>query len=101
MARVTEKERLVSVDWGTVDQLYPVVVHIDAFNRVGLLRDISTLVAEEGVNIASVTSTDHDDDTSSVFLTLEIRSISQLSRLLSKLEGVSGVTSVMRGPGAS
>ena len=101
MARVTEKERLVSVDWGRVDQLYPVVVHIDAWNRVGLLRDISTLVAEERVNIASVTSTDHDGDTSSVFLTLEIRSISQLSRLLSKLEGVSGVTSVMRGPGTS
>jgi len=101
IARVTEKERLVSVDWGRVDQLYPVVVRIDAWKRVGLLRDLSTLVAEEGVNIASASSNDHENHTSSILLTLEIRSITQLSRLLAKLEGVSGVISVMRGTGPS
>ena len=96
VGRVTEKERLVEVDWGRVDQLYPVVVRIDAWDRMGLLRDIGATVAEERVNIGSISSTLHDNNSISVSVSLEVRSISQMSRLLSKLEGVSGVTSVMR-----
>jgi GTP pyrophosphokinase len=92
-----ERERLVSVEWGRVDQLYPAVVRIDAWDRVGLLRDISALVSEEGVNISSVKTTLHDDNSISIFVTLETKGLSQLSRLLSKLEGIGGVTSVARG----
>ena len=91
-----EKERLVSVEWGRIEQLYPVIIRIDAWDRVGLLRDISTVVAEEKVNIASVSSTEHNDHSTSISLTLETKGITQLSRLLSKLEGVNGVTSVVR-----
>ena len=39
-----EKERLVDVEWGRRGQMYPVAVHIDAWDRVGLLRDVSTMV---------------------------------------------------------
>jgi guanosine-3',5'-bis(diphosphate) 3'-pyrophosphohydrolase len=92
-----ERERLVSVEWGRVDQLYPTVVRIDAWDRVGLLRDISALVSEEGVNISSVKTTLHDDNSISIFVTLATKGLSQLSRLLSKLEGIGGVTSVARG----
>jgi GTP pyrophosphokinase len=91
-----EKERLVPVEWGDLGQLYPVVIRVDAWDRVGLIRDISTLVAEEGINITTITSDEHDDRTTSIFLTMETRSISQLSRLLSRLEGVSGVITVTR-----
>ncbi len=91
-----EKERLVSVEWGDNDQLYPVTVRIEAWDRMGLLRDISTLVAEERVNIASVNTNSHNDQTASIFLTLEVKSIDQLSVLLSKLEGVRGVTNAVR-----
>jgi guanosine-3',5'-bis(diphosphate) 3'-pyrophosphohydrolase len=91
-----EKERLVSVEWGRVDQLYPVIVRIDAWDRVGLLRDISTLVSNESVNISSVRADSHPDSSTSIFLTLETRGVSQLSRLLSKLEGIAGVMNVTR-----
>lgn len=91
-----EKERLVSVEWGRVDQLYPVVVRIDAWDRVGLLRDITTLVSNEGVNISSIKSDNHDDNSTSIFLALETKGVSQLSRLLSKIEGVVGVVNVTR-----
>ena len=63
---------------------------------MGLLRDISAIVAEERVNIAAVNTTNHDDQTTSIFLTLETKGIGQLSRLLSKLDGVRGVISVSR-----
>jgi len=92
-----ERERLVSVEWGRVDQLYPVAVRIDAWDRVGLLRDISTLVSAEGVNISSAKVDSHGDGLTSVFLTVETRGVSQLSRLLSRLEGIAGVMNVTRG----
>ena len=92
-----ERDRLVSVEWGQVDQLYPIVVRIDAWDRVGLLRDISVVVSGEGVNISSVKSTLADDNSISIFVTLQTKGLSQLSRLLSKVERIGGVTSVTRG----
>ncbi|MFQ5924748.1 MAG: RelA/SpoT family protein [Dehalococcoidia bacterium] len=96
IAHTDEKERLIKVEWGHSDQFYSVPVSIEAWDRVGLLRDISTIVAEEKVNIASVNAADHNDQTTSIFLTLETKGIEQLSRLLSKLEGVRGIISVTR-----
>ena len=92
----TEKERFIEVSWGNVGQLYPVTVKIDAWDRMGLLRDISAVVAEEKINIAAVSALENEDRTSAVFLTLDIKSIAQLGRLLTKIDGIRGVTSVMR-----
>jgi GTP pyrophosphokinase len=91
-----ERERLVEVEWGRGGQLYPVAVRIEAWDRVGLMRDISTLVAEEHVNMEGVRTQEHPDHTVSVFLTLETTGIEQLSRVLNKLESVRGVLSVRR-----
>ncbi len=93
---VPEKERLVEVEWGRRGQFYPVAVHIEAWDRVGLVRDVSALVAEEKVNMAGLRAQEHGDGTLSVFVTLEITGIEQLARLLSKLEAVRGVISVSR-----
>jgi guanosine-3',5'-bis(diphosphate) 3'-pyrophosphohydrolase len=91
-----ERERLVDVDWGQTGDLYPVAVEIEAFDRVGLLRDISTIIAEERVNMVAVTTQERDDRTTAIALTLETKGVDQLSRLLSKLETVRGVLSVAR-----
>ncbi|KPK47066.1 MAG: (p)ppGpp synthetase [Dehalococcoidia bacterium SM23_28_2] len=96
IVHLAEKERLVEVEWGRRGQLYPVAVHIEAWDRVGLLRDVSQLVAEEKVNMEGVGTHAHDDGTVSVFMTLETTGIEQLSRLLSRLESVRGVISVGR-----
>jgi GTP pyrophosphokinase len=92
-----ERERLVQVEWGRSDQLYPVWIRVDAWDRVGLVRDITTVVSNEGVNIASMKSLGHGDNSASVFLTLETKGVAQLSRLLSKIEAIGGVTNVVRG----
>ena len=90
-----EKERLVDVEWGRSGATYPVAVHIEAYDRVGLLRDISTIVSEDKVNMLGV-RTEHGDVTTSVFLTLETTGVSQLSRLMARLESVRGVLTVNR-----
>ncbi len=94
--REDEKERLINVEWGHVDSFYPVSLQVEAFDRVGLARDITTVVAEEKVNISGMTVTEHEDRTTTVSLTLETKSISQLGRLMTKIEGIKGVSSVTR-----
>ncbi|MBI2847384.1 MAG: bifunctional (p)ppGpp synthetase/guanosine-3',5'-bis(diphosphate) 3'-pyrophosphohydrolase [Chloroflexi bacterium] len=91
-----EKERLVPVNWGASRNSYPVPIRIVAWDRVGLLRDISTVVSEEGVNIASIKSVHQEDGTVLEYLLLQTTGIDQLSRLLSRLDGVKGVISVAR-----
>ncbi|MFC2001302.1 RelA/SpoT family protein [Chloroflexota bacterium] len=91
-----ERERLVSVEWGETDAVYPVSVRVEAWDRVGLVRDITTVVAEEKVNITSVNLTNHDNHTATTFLTVETKGLAQLSRLFKKVETVRGVTSVGR-----
>ncbi|MFC1932168.1 RelA/SpoT family protein [Chloroflexota bacterium] len=97
-----EKDRLIPVEWGESDSLYPVNIQVQALDRVGLMRDITTLVAEEKINIAAVSFANNDDLTTSTFLTLETANLAQLSRLLVKIEGIRGVISATRiGDGAS
>jgi guanosine-3',5'-bis(diphosphate) 3'-pyrophosphohydrolase len=91
-----EKERLIPVDWGRTDALYPVDIQVEAWDRVGLIRDITTIVAEEKINIAAMSSVQHDDRTVTEHLTLETKGLAQLSRLLARIEGIRGVISVVR-----
>jgi len=91
-----EKDRLVPVEWGKTDSLYPVSIQVEAWDRVGLMRDITTIVAEEKINIAAVSSTHHDDHTVSENFTLETEGLAQLSRLLRKIDAVRGVISITR-----
>lgn len=93
---IEEKERLIRVDWGPTDQLWSVPLLIEAFDRVGLLRDITTVIADQKVNIATVDMANHSDRTASVSLTVETTGIAQLSRLMSRIEGIKGVISVTR-----
>ncbi len=92
-----EQERLIPVEWGqSDDHLYPVNIQVEAWDRVGLMRDISTVVAEEKVNITSVSLSDGVGETTAMFLTLETRGLAQLSQILKKIDGVKGVISVSR-----
>ena len=85
-----EQERLISVSWGQVEDVYPVNIQVEAFDRVGLLRDITTAVAEEKINITSV-NTQYSDDVFTMFATIEIRNIAQLNHILNRLMALRGV----------
>ena len=91
-----ERERLVEVEWGTVTKLYPVSVRIEAWDRVGLLRDITTVVTEDKVNMVGVRTLENGDGSVNILATLETTGIEQLSRLLSRMEIIRGVRSVER-----
>ncbi len=91
----SERERLVPVTWGKTQILYPVRIRLEAWDRVGLLSDITSLMSGERVNIASLVSEERED-ISIITLTVQVNGLDQLSRLFSKLEGVRGVIHVAR-----
>ena len=102
MKNVDEDGRKVQVSWG--DQLarsYPVAVRLEAWDRVGLLRDVTALVADEKVNMLSVLTNVHDDRTVTVLMTVEVDSVKQLSRVLQKLEAIRDVFDVRREAGTT
>jgi GTP pyrophosphokinase len=92
-----EPERLVEVAWEHVseEQRYSVPVEIIAYDREGLMRDISILISDVGVNMSSVNvSTRHNIATFQ--LTIEITSVEQLTRILTRLESVESVVEARR-----
>ena len=94
------QETLIKVDWGQARTLYPVDIQIDAYDRVGLLKDITALVSEHRVNIANC-ETREVADRSIITMTLYTRGIDELNKVFSKLEGVKGVTNIIRSPDQS
>ncbi len=91
-----EKERLIPVEWGQSDHLYPVKIQVDAWDRVGLMRDISTAIAEDRVNITSMNLANGVHQRVTIYLTLEIKGLAQLSEVLKKIDAVKSVVSVGR-----
>ncbi len=96
MQSVREPERIIEASWGRSDeQLYPVLVIVEALNRRGLMGDIGKTVSKEKVEIgeAKVKKKTHW----AVFeLLLEVSDADQLQRVLQRLEHTKGVRTVFR-----
>ena len=93
--RVDDRERLVRVSWGEPKTTYPVPVRIKAYDRNGLMKDVSTLITDEGINMTKV-KVDTTRNMAVFDLTLEVRDILQLSRILDRLENLANVLEAQR-----
>jgi GTP pyrophosphokinase len=93
----TERERLIAAAWGTlgVDSRYPVPVEIVAYDREGLMRDISTIIADEHVNISKVQVSTRQH-LATLQVTLELASAQQLTRILTRIETIPNVIEARR-----
>ncbi len=93
---VDDEARLVEVSWGEQVEEYSVTIQGEAWDRVGLLRDITTMIADENVNMQSVLTDSHDDQTVTILLTISVTGIKQLSKVLQKMEAIRDVYEVRR-----
>ncbi len=92
-----EKFRIVPVDWDAqATHLYPVAIKIEAWDRTGLLRDIAAVIAESKINLSGADVQVFDDRTAVISTIVEIQSLTQLSRLLERLEAIRDVHTVAR-----
>lgn len=93
--RIGDRERMVHVSWGEIRETYPIPVRIKAYDREGLMRDVSTLITDEGVNMPKVTVETHRNV--AVFdMILEVSDIVHLSRILDRLENLPNVMEAIR-----
>ena len=96
-----EKDRLVSVDWSESEQhVFPVTVRLEAWDREGLVRDVTAILADEKINIIALNAVVHKDQTATVWSTVEVPRLDRLSRIMSRLEGIRDVFNVVREVGS-
>jgi guanosine-3',5'-bis(diphosphate) 3'-pyrophosphohydrolase len=93
--RRKDKERLLQVAWGQVEQTFAVPITVKAYDRQGLMGDISTLLQNEGVNIADV-SVNFNRSVADLKLVVEVRDLAQLSRVLTRIESLPNVVEAQR-----
>ncbi|MEP7158516.1 MAG: bifunctional (p)ppGpp synthetase/guanosine-3',5'-bis(diphosphate) 3'-pyrophosphohydrolase, partial [Chloroflexota bacterium] len=96
---VNEKElgRLIEVEWeGSKQQTYPIAIRVEAYDRQGLLNEITNVVAENKVNIIAANVGVHPDHTATIQVTLQVGSVAQLAKVLQRIEQLKDVHSVQR-----
>lgn len=90
-------ERVIEVNWGETPATYPVDILIMARDRSGLLRDISSILANDQVNVLRAnTVTKKETGIARMNLTVEITNVVQLSQVLDKISQLSNVLSACR-----
>jgi GTP pyrophosphokinase len=92
------RERIIEVDWGRSDSAtYPVDLALRAYDRSGLIRDISTILADEAANVTDLKSkTDKKTLETVMEISIEIRDLPTLSTTIARLEQLPNVISVQR-----
>lgn len=93
-----EPARMVDVNWDHADTgTYPVDIVIEAFDRPGLLNDVTAVLANEKCNLTQVnTRSDAQQNNARMRLSIEIASLAMLGRLLAKIDALPNVYSVSR-----
>ena len=93
-----ESRKVLQVSWGhRPGKMYPVEMAIHAYDRAGLLSDVSALLANEKVNVVAVTTrSDQGENTAAMNLTVEVDSLERLARVMSKIEQLPNVLSTRR-----
>ncbi len=93
-----QKNRLIQVSWGSkTKEKYPVDLVIHAYDRSGLIRDITQLLMNEQLSILALTcSLNKKDHTAQINLSVEVHGLSPLSRILARINQVPNVTEVKR-----
>jgi len=92
------KKRLIEVDWGDkASNIYPVDLYIEAYDRHGLLRDITNYFANEKINVLGIQSnTEKYSHEAHVYVTVEISGLETLQRILERLKSIPNVLGAWR-----
>ncbi len=95
MLRIRDRERLVKVSWGENVRTYPVPIRIRAYDRQGLMGDITTLLNSESVNMVDV-QVRINKNLADLRIVIEVKDIAQLSRMLARIENLPNVLEAQR-----
>jgi GTP pyrophosphokinase len=91
-------ERTLEISWGESDSAaYPVDLSVYAFDRSGLIRDITAVLADDDANIINLTSqTDKTSMQVVMEISIDVKDLPTLSTIIARLEQLTNVVSVRR-----
>ncbi|MBI5152567.1 bifunctional (p)ppGpp synthetase/guanosine-3',5'-bis(diphosphate) 3'-pyrophosphohydrolase [Candidatus Peregrinibacteria bacterium] len=97
------KSRTIEASWSSEAskalKKYTVKIVIEANDRIGLLRDVTAVIADMKIDIADVVLLEkHDNFLKRAFI-LEVESYDFIDKIMDRLEGVYGVSKVYYSPG--
>jgi GTP pyrophosphokinase len=100
LARLALKSpaRVLAVDWGKMaGGEFPVDIEVQAFDRRGLVRDVSAALADEKISIQGMTMvTDKQDNVAHMRMGISISGLPQLSKVLSRIAQLPNIISARR-----
>ncbi|MEN6669973.1 bifunctional (p)ppGpp synthetase/guanosine-3',5'-bis(diphosphate) 3'-pyrophosphohydrolase [Psychrobacter sp. B38] len=92
-----DPEREIPASWRVQSGRYqPVDIHVEAYDRRGLLRDLTQIIDKENVNIRQVETLSNDDNIAFLKFHIEVSGLAHLSKLLAKLEQQHGILHARR-----
>lgn len=93
--RIRDRERLVKVSWGEKVRTYPVPIRVLAYDRQGLMRDVTNLLDGENIYIRDA-SARTSKNLAELRLVIDVKDIAQLSRVLTRIENLPNVLEAVR-----
>jgi len=97
--QIDEGERVIEVEWGSTSprRTYPVEIMIQAYDRQGLLQDVSTILTNSHLSVTAMNMhTDKKTLIAHLGITIEVANVNQLSAALTKIEHLRNVIKVSR-----
>lgn len=94
-----EPDRIIEVEWEqspSASMSYKIEVHVEALDRLNLLRDVAAVLSGEGVNVLNSSTTTHNDGMVTMNFMLEMSDVSHVDDVLKKLYEVDGVFEARR-----
>ncbi len=93
-----DNDRLIEVEWGTAEEkTFAVQVLVTAYDRSGLIHDISGVIANRNLNMSAVSTGKRDRyNILPVYITLEIPNLATLTRMLTRIEQLPNVIEAKR-----
>ena len=94
-----EPERIIEVEWeqaASQEATFRVETHIEALDRMNLLRDVTATLAEEGVNVVSASSTTDRDGIVRMRFLFQLSDVNHVDDILKSVMEVDGVFEARR-----
>jgi len=89
--------RILQVSWGgEPTDVYSVPIRVRAYDRSGLLSDITTTIDRQGLSIAALNSGEVRDGKAEATIHVEVKSIEELRLLITRLRNIPNVIDVER-----
>jgi GTP diphosphokinase / guanosine-3',5'-bis(diphosphate) 3'-diphosphatase len=92
-----DPERRIAVEWEKAgDSTFEVSLSVEVVDRPGFLANITAVLADSKTDIRKIEARTFDDETAVIELTLRIRDLKHLERILKSVKSLSGVITVQR-----